>query len=371
MKGTKTLHKGTRTSDATAPSVKKKNAKKSDPWRHLKKSALTKEKAHEFMNMRMLVDGIIAHNKHILIYGASGAFKTTLACRMALDMAADGLDIHYWSFDPTMQQAAALERVAREDGIGEKMTILADSTISEFLEAYEDADDEELDMSNVVVILDTFKFLTKNVNDKNANKEAMHFVKNFIQVRGGTCVTLAHTNKDGKDNSGTAELEQDGDAMLRIDATKDETTNTATVTIKEGKRVRYIVKPTTFTIDITANKQYPYTTLKSAARQAKSVDIDKVNAEVEMLKTDRNKLEIFCQVLHEAGGSMTMNDMHAALSYAYSSKTTIVNTVDKWDGRAWDKTKEMVDNNMPNGGKRAVMVVTLNEAFVLKHGLSW
>lgn len=67
-----------------------------------------------------------------------------------------------------------------------------------------------------VFILDTFKFLSADVNHKNATKDAMHLIKEVCKL-GATFISLGHTNKDGEKFSGTAEIEQDSDGVLRID----------------------------------------------------------------------------------------------------------------------------------------------------------
>mgnify|MGYP000706314670 CR=1 FL=1 len=73
----------------------------------------------------------------------------------------------------------------------------------------------------------------------------MHLIKEVCKL-GATFISLGHTNKDGERYSGTAEIEQDSDGVLRIDGI-DEANNQTVSTIKKGGRCRFDVKETSFT----------------------------------------------------------------------------------------------------------------------------
>ena len=60
-----------------------------------------------------------------------------------------------------------------------------------------------------------------------------------MQNLGATRSTLAHSNKDGANFSGTAELSQDTDALMIIHREKDDTTGDVTTTIKTSTRARF------------------------------------------------------------------------------------------------------------------------------------
>lgn len=338
----------------------------------LREMALTKEKAEARANQTMLVPYIVAKGMHLFIYGASGSFKTTIISALAAEMAEKGMDVHYWAFDPSGSQSAALERVAREKKLnGSKkrgeLLVLADVGIDDFRTTYEDAIEAEEDMSNMVIVLDTYKFFSADVNNKNSNKEALHFVKE-LQRQGATFISIGHTNKDGKDRSGTAETEQDTDAVMRVEAVQDADAKEAIVTIsKKEHRVRYETRDVSFKIDITPNKDYPYRSLTSVTTMDKSLNIGAIEAEKEMVKKHGHKLTDFAMLLHDNGDSMSVNDIYSAFKDSYSSKTTIVRFIELFEGKAWDTELETIRTDDKKGWTQKV--VTLRPEFIMQHKL--
>jgi hypothetical protein len=169
---------------------------------------------------RMLYGGVIAEAQHMLFYANGGAMKTTLASWMVADI----LKRHpekscmMFQFDAENEQINGIvEYVYKTAGVGEQFVLHKDLNKDDFQEYFEELVENGIDLKELILVIDTYKFISDNVNDKNANKKAMHFLKSITRL-GATIITIAHTNKDGAEVSGTAEMLQDSDAMFVVRA---------------------------------------------------------------------------------------------------------------------------------------------------------
>ena len=194
----------------------------------------------ERKNQKVLFDSVIVERMHTFIYGAAGSNKTTVISWIACDILQRhaGKIVHFWSFDAADNHETAMYNYGKDRKVSDRFHIYTNKTSEDYQTHYEKAVEYESDLSSLIIILDTWKFISKDVNSKGANKEAMHFIKK-LQSLGATIVSLGHTNKDGIKNSGTAEIEQDSDAVLRIDRKADEFSREVTLTIEAAGRVRF------------------------------------------------------------------------------------------------------------------------------------
>lgn len=145
--------------------------------------------------------------------------------------------------DGALQMASSMQKYISSQFFL-NMKILTEASAQDYNELLEELISSKTDLSKYVFIYDTFKFLSTDINHKNANKKAMCTVKELTHL-GATFISLGHTNKDKKNASGTAEIEQDSDAALRRD-TMDKDSTKKIASIKIGGRCRFDVKEQSF-----------------------------------------------------------------------------------------------------------------------------
>jgi len=224
-----------------------------------------------------LFDGVLTQSMHTFIYGAAGSNKTTSIAWIMLDVLKryKNKKVHFWSFDASQNHEQAIYDYANHIGIGsDRFMLSVVSTSEDFYNYYKAIIDAEIDMHDIIIVTDTFKFISKNINDKNANKNALHFIKD-LQALGATAITLGHTNKDGIKQSGTAEIEQDTEAILRIDRNVDEVSGEVVLTISEAGRVR-LTNPGSVTIKSKpkgTGYKYLYSAMESMTISSEVIDI--------------------------------------------------------------------------------------------------
>lgn len=128
--------------------------------------------------------------------------------------------------------------------LNHRITITDSGTTDEYMSEMQKHINNKDDLSNIVFIFDTFKYMTNDINNKNANKKAMAFIKELCHITGCSFLSLGHTNKDGRNQSGTAEIEQDSDAIFRIDTVDNQDKSISTIT--PAGRVRLNPKDQSF-----------------------------------------------------------------------------------------------------------------------------
>lgn len=222
------------------------------------------------------IDGLAHPGHHAYLFGASGSFKTTFVtalCMQALEEN-DALECHYWGFDVSPPYVKAIIDIGHE-----RFSLFPAQTVDDMKSFYSEYLNNELRLDNTIIVLDTFKFLSHDIQGKNANKDAMHYIKRIIKL-GAAWISIGHTNKDGQRESGTAEIEQDSDALLRIDTAIDG--SKAIANIKNGGRVRWGETNITIqTVISEDDKKRPELFWGNAIRQAQiigSVDIERMKS---------------------------------------------------------------------------------------------
>ena len=194
------------------------------------------------------IEQLIPSGYHIILYGAAGSGKTTVVlylCEMIARKHPD-VEIYYLYLDGQLGMAAAYEEHLEEEGLAERYNIITDGNADEMLTLIEEMVKEgQSNPHKLVIVLDTLKFLNSNILNKNANIGAMHRIKSLTN-KGVTFITLHHTNKDGENFAGTAEIEQDSDALLKIETADGDEPHTKVSTINEGGRVRFFLEPRSF-----------------------------------------------------------------------------------------------------------------------------
>lgn len=197
-------------------------------------------------NLEFLYQDLIVRGYHHFMYGSAGSGKTTIMIHLAIEIAKKNKDliVYFFYLDGTQQMASKMTEYIESIHLSHQIKILTTGTASDYHRVLESFLKDGIPLHNILFIYDTFKFLTTDVNVKNANKDAMHFIKNLTK-HGATFVSLGHSNKDGVKQSGTAEIEQDSDALIRIDGIRDEEDNQLS-TIKQAGRCRMDIKEVSF-----------------------------------------------------------------------------------------------------------------------------
>jgi len=204
---------------------------------------INKQRREELKNMRFVIDGLFVENYHTYVFGAAGAGKTTILLHLCFEMVDKGYTVYYFYLDGALATAANVDEEIEKRDISDKFNLLIDGTMLDYTTILKAFIAQKADLRKTVFVLDTFKFLTTDIQVKNANKDAMHFIKEVNKL-GATFISLGHTNKNGENNSGTAEIEQDSDGLLRIDGLFNGIENIST--IKRGGRCRFDVRESTF-----------------------------------------------------------------------------------------------------------------------------
>lgn len=227
------------------------------------------------------IGGVALQGHHTVIFGPSGSFKTTFITALCFQALKENpeLEVHYWAFDVSPPYIQATVKLINELGMKKKLLLFSDVTILDMTNFYKEHIKTNVRLENTIIVLDTFKFLSDNVNDKNSNKDAMHFIKKICKL-GAAWVSIAHTNKDVQKQSGTAEIEQDSDGLLRIDSVISDGKGIAN--IKKGGRCRWGDTSLTIETTLTAEDRnnpslFLYYAIKDA-RLIEYVDIEKLKA---------------------------------------------------------------------------------------------
>jgi len=210
----------------------------------LKSKRMTKKQKEKALTMYFFIKNIIPRGHHIVIFGAAGSGKTTIALYFCFQIVKthQSVEILYLYLDGQLNMSAQYENYLEEEDVVDRFSLLTNITAEDALSNIETIyEKKEIEPQNIIVVLDTLKYLNPNINNKDANVKAMQRIKQLTN-KGITFISLHHTNKDGENYSGTADIEQDSDAMLKIVTGKGDEKHTRISTIQEGGRVRYPIE---------------------------------------------------------------------------------------------------------------------------------
>lgn len=300
---------------------------KGDFFNELDKFVMNKQKREELKNMVYIIDNLIVQGYHTYLFGHAGAGKTTVMLHLCFEMVKNDYTVYFFYLDGEMSTAAKLSEKIEEENLTDKFKILVDGTSEDYSVVLTKLIESNKDLSKKVFVYDTFKWMSKDVNNKNSNKEAMHFIRKLTRL-GATFISLGHTNKDGKKHSGTGEVEQDSDALLRIDSIKDHL-NKVTSTIKEGGRCRFDVKARSYMF--TAGDVNSVEELKDEI-----IDIEREEKDLLDRKNDVHFIKIVYDLL--AKNSYKQEDIYDLLKENTNikiGKNLIIKKLKKYDGEYW------------------------------------
>lgn len=296
------------------------------------KYKMNKKRREEIKNMRFVIDGLFVENYHTVLYGQAGSGKTTVLLYLAFEMVKNGYKVFYLYLDGALSTAAMVDEEIERKDLSHKFNLITDGTINDYMDILQKSIDSKMDLGKTVFILDTFKFVSKNINDKNANKTAMHLIKDITKL-GATFISLAHTNKDGENFSGTAEIEQDSDGMLRIDGIFSQ--GQIISTIRRGGRCRFDVKEQSFT--------FKGGDALSVERYDSEIDIQEVLEKKAKEKKDANFIQETQGLLKENPDVIQKDLIHMIVDTLGVGRNTVIQKLNEYAGVYWNKTKASQD----------------------------
>ena len=214
----------------------------------LKGKRMSREDRERALHMDFFLENILPRGFHIIIYGAAGSGKTTIVLHLMKELLQknDEAEIYYLYLDGQLGMAANYEQHLEDEGLADRYNIITDGTADEIMMVIEELVAESRNPEDIVIVLDTLKYLTHDILSKSNNAKVLHRIK-ALTGKGVTFISLHHTNKDGENYAGTAEIEQDSDAVLKLVTMDGEEEHTKISTLKEGGRVRYFFKEQSFT----------------------------------------------------------------------------------------------------------------------------
>lgn len=289
----------------------------------------------ELKEMKYLYDGLIVKNQHTILVGSAGAGKTTVTIHLCYKMVEDGYTVIYLYLDGDLTTASKISQDIEDKNLNDNFKLLVDGTMDDYKKILDDFIEAKESLEKVIFVLDTFKFFTKDINNKNANKEAMHYVKDVCKL-GATFISLSHTNKDGKRESGTAEIVQDSDAVLRIDGMEDGKGKYIS-TIKKGGRCRGDRKETSFSF-------YAGNPLSVEVVNS-DIDIEKEIAKREQETKDKYIIEQTKEILRD-NPNINQGDLKKLLKEELNlGGNTLHNFLKRHKGTHWTVDKEKGGNS--------------------------
>jgi len=203
-------------------------ANKSIPdWRKkLNSSELTSTQIKSLSSAKLLVNEIpIMQGQLTYLYGFPGCGKTAFAMKLA-DLATDaGCEVHYFQVDVSAADLKDYHQLASSAGFTIHSTMADKASLISLRETIFTMAVEAtaIELSNMVLILDTYKKFTEggDVNNKKANVQMFATLRQ-LTMKGATVLILGHANKDRDDEnlprfSGTQEIQDDSDALICLD----------------------------------------------------------------------------------------------------------------------------------------------------------
>ena len=224
---------------------------------------MSEELAEQYSDQVLLLGLIILMYQSSVVYASPNTGKTLIILRLLINAIRQSKiepsNVFYINVDDTPNGLIEKLKIADEYGFhmlaegyngfraNDLLSILADLVISN-------------QAKGVIIILDTLKKFT-DLMDKRMSSRFSHVIRQFV-MRGGTCISLAHTNKhrnsDGKPvYAGTTDIIDDADcAYLMYEINLDVDAGTKTVLFENIKARGYVARQVAYRYSIAEGLAY-------------------------------------------------------------------------------------------------------------------
>jgi hypothetical protein len=214
---------------------------------------LSEAHVEEMKDAKFIIQDLIVLSHMMAIVAPANSGKTALLVHFSQQIARAGYRLYYINCDASPSD---LKRHFSHSKSNNYTLIAPDALLgkspTDVLSEFRRWLDSGIDLSDVVIILDTLKKFV-DVIEKRAAKELYRLLR-ALTVRGCTIILLGHCNKhpdrDGRSvYEGTGDLRNDLDELLYLDAQMDEAKSALRVTTRPDK-VRADIKPRSFLIHL-------------------------------------------------------------------------------------------------------------------------
>ena len=196
----------------------------------LESLAVTQEQVDNIESQSFIWHSLLVGGAYHVWCSPPGGGKTTTALQAAADLTADGYDVSFFQLDAPASQLKEQYSIATTAGF-RLITLLKEGSSERGLVELLRKISESECLHDYVFILDTVKKFT-DINFKPA-ATAFYEICRAITRRGGTVLSLAHTNKYSDDGllipEGVGDLRNDCDNLAMMYSKKDKNTGTITV----------------------------------------------------------------------------------------------------------------------------------------------
>jgi hypothetical protein len=294
------------------------------------------ELQREVAQQTPLMGSLILQNQFSAIYGAPNSGKTLLTLRMVTDTIEAGVvdpgNIYYINVDDNYQ--GLMEKLAVAERFGFHMIA---SGFQGFTESNFLADVKQLIESDqakgTIIILDTLKKFT-NLMDKANSSSFTRAFRRFV-LKGGTCVALAHVNKNRNASgklvyAGTSDVVDDADCVYLLDVVgTDEDSETRTVEFENLKRRGDVVDRVAYRYSIALGQSYE--ALLASVCKVEDTEVA-VTRQATVVRSNEVIIDAINSCIGE-GVTMKMALVKEAATRAGVSQRTLMAILDQHTGR--------------------------------------
>ena len=289
----------------------------------------------EFEDQVLLLGLIILMYQSSVIYAAPNTGKTLIILRLLINAIRQGKidpsNVFYINVDDTPNGLVEKLKFADEYGFhllaegyngfraNDLLGILAELIMSD-------------QVKGVIIILDTLKKFT-DLMDKRLSSRFSHAIRQFI-MRGGTCISLAHTNKhrnsDGKPvYAGTTDIIDDADcAYLMYEINLDVDAGTKTVLFENIKARGNVARQVAYRYSIAEGRSYRE--MLDSVEPVDDIEASSLQHAAE-IESDAQTLDAITECIRE-GIITKMRLAITAAKRSSVSKRTALRLIEKYTG---------------------------------------